>query len=81
MLPRDQLQVEVAAFGRRPTTAPVEDLTPECEVAVEATAGVLLFQTLDVTSDHERQHRLMHHGEAIVIQGTSFRMKDSTPDE
>jgi hypothetical protein len=26
-------------------------------------------------------NRLMHHGEAIVIQGTSFRMKDSTPDE
>ena len=25
--------------------------------------------------------RLMHHGEAIVIQGTSFRMKDNTPDE
>ncbi|MFY8059378.1 MAG: IS21-like element helper ATPase IstB, partial [Planctomycetaceae bacterium] len=25
--------------------------------------------------------RLMHHGDAIVIQGTSFRMKDTTPDE
>ena len=24
---------------------------------------------------------LMHHGDAIVIQGTSFRMKDTTPDE
>ena len=24
--------------------------------------------------------RLMHHGEAIVIQGDSFRMKDKAPD-
>ena len=24
--------------------------------------------------------RLMHHGEGIVIQGTSFRMKDKDPD-
>jgi DNA replication protein DnaC len=24
--------------------------------------------------------RLMHHGEAIVIQGDSFRMKDKDPD-
>ena len=23
--------------------------------------------------------RLMHHGEAIVIQGTSYRMKDKDP--
>jgi DNA replication protein DnaC len=25
--------------------------------------------------------RLMHHGDAILIQGTSFRLKDTTPDE
>jgi DNA replication protein DnaC len=24
--------------------------------------------------------RLMHHGEAIVIQGDSFRMRDKDPD-
>ena len=24
--------------------------------------------------------RLMHHGEGIVIQGDSFRMKDKDPD-
>jgi DNA replication protein DnaC len=24
--------------------------------------------------------RLMHHGEAIVIQGGSYRMKDKDPD-
>ncbi|MFO0224255.1 MAG: hypothetical protein ACK56E_13160, partial [Planctomyces sp.] len=25
--------------------------------------------------------RLMHHGEAMVIQGSSFRTKGETPDE
>ena len=25
-------------------------------------------------------NRLMHHGEGIIIQGDSFRMKDKTPD-
>jgi DNA replication protein DnaC len=25
--------------------------------------------------------RLMHHGDAILIQGSSFRMKENTPDE
>jgi DNA replication protein DnaC len=25
--------------------------------------------------------RLMHHGEAIVIQGDSYRMKDKSPDQ
>ena len=24
--------------------------------------------------------RLMHHGEAILIQGTSYRMRDKDPD-
>ena len=25
--------------------------------------------------------RLMHHGEALVIRGESYRMKDKQPDE
>jgi hypothetical protein len=35
----------------------------------------LTFRTLLET------HHLMHHGEAIVIQGDSYRMKDKGSDE
>ena len=36
----------------------------------------LLFQIVTAMID-----RLVHHGEVTVIHGSSFRMKDSTPDQ
>ncbi|MFM7168163.1 MAG: hypothetical protein ACKO3T_23195 [Planctomycetaceae bacterium] len=51
--PRDQLLVKVAAFGQRPATDTVEDLTAESQTGVEPTGGVLLLQTSGVTAEHE----------------------------
>ncbi|MFM7831673.1 MAG: hypothetical protein ACKPJD_07770, partial [Planctomycetaceae bacterium] len=48
--PCDQLLVEVAAFGQRPATDAVEDLTAESQTGVEPTGGSLLCQTLELTA-------------------------------
>jgi hypothetical protein len=47
---RDQLLVKVAAFGQRPATDAVEDLTAESQTGVKPTGGVLLCQTLELTA-------------------------------
>jgi hypothetical protein len=52
--PRDQLLVEVTAFGQWPPANTVEDLTPESETGVEAAGGVLLLQMFGVTAEHKR---------------------------
>ncbi len=52
--PRDQLLVEVTAFGQWPAAAAVEDFTRECEAGVDAAGGVLLLQTSGGTAEHER---------------------------
>jgi DNA replication protein DnaC len=36
---------------------------------------------VDNTLDSAMIDRLMHHGEAIAIQGDSFRTKDGAPDK
>ncbi|MFM7831289.1 MAG: ribbon-helix-helix domain-containing protein, partial [Planctomycetaceae bacterium] len=45
------LLVEVAAFGQRPATDAVEDLTAKSQTGVEPTGGVLLFQTPIATAE------------------------------
>jgi hypothetical protein len=46
--PRDQLLVEVTAFGQWPAADAVEDFTPECENGMEAAGGVFLLGTSGV---------------------------------